>query len=229
MKGSCEQCLVRDRALCAALTPEQLALLAAMGTQRKLRRGETVIHAGDEEMVCANLQSGVMKISATTSDGESAIVGLLYPGDFIGRPFAASAAYDIAALTDVTLCSFPKAPFERALQDFPQMEVLLLRRTMAELDRARGWLVKMGHATAGARVAGFLDDMARRLGMHGCETPEALDLPLSRGEIAELLGLTIETVSRQFTRLRAAGTIELAGGRVLIVRDAAQLRALAAA
>ncbi|WP_439534936.1 Crp/Fnr family transcriptional regulator [Polymorphobacter sp.] len=229
MRKTCETCVVRDRALCSALSPDQLAVLSSLGTQRHLKRGETLVRAGDETIVCANLQTGVMKIAATTSDGEAAIVGLLYPGDFIGRPFAGSAGHDIVALTDVMLCSFSRVRFEEALRDHQQMESLLLQRTMAELDRAREWLVKMGRANAGARVAGFLDDLTRRLDMLGCTGPQALELPLSRGEIAELLGLTIETVSRQFTRMRVAGAIELPGGRRIIVRDAQMLKAMAAA
>jgi CRP/FNR family transcriptional regulator len=229
MGSSCEQCIVRDRALCAALAPEALSMLSRIGTQRTLARGEVFTHAGDEPMVCANLQSGVMKIQSSTPDGETAIVGLLYPGDFIGRPYAEVETHDIVALSDVTLCSFPRARFEAALADHREMEQLLLRRTLAELDRARGWLLRMGRASAGARVAGFIDDLARRLGALGCAAPKELALPLSRGEIAELLGLTIETVSRQFSRLRAMGVIEVHGARGLVVRNPALLRAEAEA
>ena len=133
------------------------------------------------------------------------------------------------ALTDVTLCVFPRAFFEKALIDHARMEHLLLLRTLGDLDRARRWLVRMGHASASARVAGFLDDMRRRLALNDCQRgaePAPLarfDLPLSRGEIADLLGLTIETVSRQMTRLRAAGIIDLPGGRAIVITDAAAL------
>ena len=229
MGSSCDQCIVRDRALCASLAPGDLDLLSRLGTQRRLVRGEILTHAGDEPMICANLQSGVMKIQSTTAEGETAIVGLLYPGDFIGRPYAMVETHDVVALTEVSLCSFPRARFEAALAEHRQMEQLLLRRTLMELDRARGWLLRMGRASAAARVAGFIDDMARRLGALGCAVPAQVVLPLSRGEIAELLGLTIETVSRQFSRLRSMGAIELSGTRSLVVRDAALLRAEAEA
>lgn len=220
---------MRDRALCAALSPDALNLLSRIGVQRTLARGDIFTHAGDEPVMCANLQSGVMKIQSMLPDGETAIVGLLYPGDFIGRPYADIETHDIVALTEVTLCSFPRARFEAALADHREMENLLLRRTLHELDRARGWLLRMGRASASARVAGFIDDLARRLGALGCAVPAELVLPLSRGEIAELLGLTIETVSRQFSRLRAMGVIEVHGTRGLVVRNAALLRAEAEA
>jgi CRP/FNR family transcriptional regulator len=233
MSRTCSECGVRDRALCASLDDSQLAALSPLGVQRRLVRGETLVRAGDPPLVCANLQSGVMKLSTVTAAGEEAITGLLFPGDFIGRPFMGSPEHDIVALTDVELCVFPRAAFERALSDHRRMEQLLLERTLAELDRARRAIVTLGRASAGARVAGFLDDIARRMATSGCQpgsepTGRSFDLPLSRGEIADVLGLTIETVSRQMTRLRTAGLIALPGGRTIVVRDAARLAAEAA-
>ncbi len=229
MSRQCSECGVRDKALCGSLSDAELVGLAKLGVQRRLGRGDTLVRADDAPLVCANVQSGVMKVSSVTAGGSEAIVGLLYPGDFIGRPFAESDDHDVVALTDVELCVFPRAAFERALTEHRQMEQKLLQRTLAELDRARRWLMRMGRATATARVAGFLDDMQRRLATNDCQRGStgagsaAFELPLSRGEIADLLGLTIETVSRQMTRLRAAGIIELPGGRAVIIRDTAAL------
>ena len=256
MSRQCSNCGVRDKSLCGSLSDAELDGLSKLGVLRRLGRGDTLVRADDPPLVCANLQSGVMKVSRVTPGGSEAIVGLLYPGDFIGRPFAESDDHDVVALTDVELCVFPRAGFERALTEHRQMEQKLLQRTLAELDRARRWLMRMGRATASARVAGFLDDMQRRLATSDCQRPlatracqrplatsdcqrrlatsdcqsgsagggtVAFDLPLSRGEIADLLGLTIETVSRQMTRLRAAGIIELPGGRAVIIRDTAAL------
>jgi CRP/FNR family transcriptional regulator len=228
MSRRCETCGVRDRALCSSLDDAELAALAALGVQRRLVRGETLIRAGDPPLVCANLQTGVMKIRAGTSDGDEAIVGLLYPGDFVGRPFAGSNHHDIVAVTDVELCVFPRAAFERALADHPRMERLLLERTLAALDRAQQGLVRMANASAGARVAGFVDDIGRRQAPACRPGPAAaFDLPLSRGEMADLLGLTIETVSRQLKRFEAAGVMQLVGRRGVIVRDAPALAAAA--
>ena len=238
MSRQCSDCGVRDKALCGSLNDAELVGLAKLGVQRLLGRGDTLVRADDPPLVCANLQAGVMKVSTVTSGGSEAIVGLLYPGDFIGRPFADSDDHDVVALTDVELCVFPRAAFERALTEHRQMEQKLLQRTLAELDRTRRWLMRMGRATATARVAGFLDDMQRRLATDDCQRElatsdyqrgsagggsAAIELPLSRGEIADLLGLTIETVSRQMTRLRAAGIIDLPGGRAVIIRDTAAL------
>jgi CRP/FNR family transcriptional regulator len=228
MTRRCSDCGVRDRSLCGSLNDTELVHLARLGVQRRLVRGESLVRADDPPLICANLQSGAMKVSSVTAGGDEAIVGLLYPGDFIGRPFAGSDHHDVVALTDVELCVFQRADFERALTEHREMEQKLLQRTLAELDRARRWLMLLGRATATARVAGFLDDVQRRLGVNDCQRgmateSVAFDLPLSRGEMADLLGLTIETVSRQMTRLRAGGIIDLPGGRAVVIRDAAAL------
>ncbi len=82
--NSCRQCAVRETALCGMLTDTALAPLAAGGVQRSLARGEALIRAGDTAAVCANIQRGLMKISHINPAGQEVIVGLLWPGDFVG-------------------------------------------------------------------------------------------------------------------------------------------------
>lgn len=223
MATRCSTCGVRDSGLCGSLNDAELETLAPLGFERRLVRGEALIRAGDEPMLCAHVQSGALKIGITTEGGSEAIVALAFPGEFIGRPFAETEIHEVVALNDVQLCIFPRASFQRAVDEHHRLERQLLLRTWADLDRARNWLVRMGHATAGARVAGFLHDLGQRIGVSDCQRgtasnePQAFDLPLSRGEIADLLGLTIETVSRQLTRLRAAGIIDLPGGRAITI------------
>jgi CRP/FNR family transcriptional regulator len=219
----CAECAVRDRSLCGSLSDDELVALNTIGQRRRIARGETLIWAGDESIICANLLHGIMKLSASTSDGREQTVGLLYPADFIGRPFAPHAGFTVTALTDAELCIFPRGQFESVLRDHVHMERLLLERTFAALEDARGRMLTLARRTAEERVAAFLIDMADRVGSSGCRAsadgPLTFDLPLTRGEIAELLGLTIETVSRQLTRLKADGVIALPGTRAVTIRD----------
>ena len=113
----CADCGVRDQALCGTLTDEELESLNRLGRRRHVGKGETIAWAGDDNLVCANLLSGVLKLTAATADGREQIVGLVYPADFVGRPFADRVDYDITAMTDAELCVFPREPFERALDD----------------------------------------------------------------------------------------------------------------
>ena len=218
----CADCTVRDMALCGSLTAKELEALNALGRRQRLAKGETVIWAGDESVLCANLLSGVLKLSASTADGREQIVGLHYPADFIGRPYAGSADFTVTALTDSELCVFPRKQFEQVLEDHVRMERLLLQRTFAALDEARSRMLMLGRKSAEEKIAGFLLDMAARAGGTACrataEGPITFDLPLTRGQIADVLGLTIETVSRQMTKLKAAGVIALPGGRAVTIR-----------
>lgn len=229
----CTECAVRDTALCGALSDDELVALNRIGQRRKVARGETVIWSGDDSVICANLLQGIMKLSASTSDGREQTVGLLYPSDFVGRLFADQAGFTVTALTEAELCVFPRGQFEGVLHDHVRMERLLLQRTFSALEDARGRMLTLARRTAEERVAGFILDMLDRVGNAGCRAvdsgPVTFDLPLTRGQMAELLGLTIETVSRQLTRLKAAGNIALPSLRSITVRDRPALAALAEA
>ncbi|CAN5325367.1 Crp/Fnr family transcriptional regulator FnrL [soil metagenome] len=229
----CVDCAVRDQSLCGSLTDRELTALNTLGRRQKVTRGETVIWAGDESVVCANLLSGVLKLSASTSGGREQIVGLLYPADFIGRPYAEEADFTVTALTDAELCVFPRKRFETVLEDHARMERLLLQRTFAALDEARSRMLMLSRSSAAEKVAGFLLGMADRAGGTGCRAsadgPMTFDLPLTRGQIADVLGLTIETVSRQLTSLKSAGIIALPGVRAVTIRDRVGLQARASA
>ena len=225
----CADCGVRDQALCGSLSDEELDSLNRLGRRRKIGKNETIAWAGEDNLVCANLLSGVLKLSATTADGREQIVGLLYPADFVGQPFAEHVDYSITAMTDAELCVFPREPFERVLSDHARMERLLLQRVLAALGDARGRIVSLGRGSAAGKVAGFLLDLADRAASTGCratpEGPLTFDLPLARGEMADVLGLTIETVSRQMTALKRARIIALPGGRAMTLLDRAALGA----
>lgn len=224
--GRCESCAVRDVALCAALDDAELAALNALGRRRRVARGEAIVWAGDENLICANIVAGIIKLTMSTADGREQIVGLLYPGDFLGELFADEAGLTATAITPTDLCIYPRGGFRAVLARHPALQHSLLRRTSASLDQARRRMLTLARASAGQRVAGFLHDLAARAG--GTHAPLRFDLPLSRGEIAELLGLTIETVSRQFTALQTRGIVRLSGRRAAILEDPEALAALAA-
>lgn len=227
---SCADCTVRTRSLCGTLPANELARLSQIGGRRKVARGEALIWAGDEADLCGNLLSGVLKMTASTPDGREQTVGLLFPSDFVGRPFKGASQYTMTALSDAELCFFPKDPFARVLEDHPEMERQLLERTYAALDEARDRMLMLARKSAGEKIAGFLLDMAKRAQDACCGAaggPITFDLPLTRGEMAELLGLTIETVSRHMTKLKAEGIVALPGVRTVTIRSAALLRARA--
>lgn len=208
------------------LSDRELTRLNAVSRHQSVAKGATIMWAGDESVVCANVLSGVLKMTAATADGREQIVGLLYAPDFVGRPQGGELPFSVTALTDSELCIFPRAPFKSMLEDHLKMERLLLQRTMAALDDARSRMLLLARGSAEEKLAGFLLEMTDRATMAESAKsvgPVTIDLPLSRGQIADVLGLTIETVSRQMTHLRTAGIVALPGGRAITVLDRAAL------
>jgi len=215
----CASCEARHRGICGALEPEQLVALAK--TSSKHREGSGSELVGDAERIdsYSNVLSGVVKLTKTLSDGRQQIVGLQFAPDFLGRPFKVESAITAEAATDVALCSFPRAAMERMIKASPELEHRLYQQTLRELDDARSWMVTLGRKTAAEKIASFLLLIARNIDPTADPDRETatFDLPLTRADIADFLGLTIETVSRQITRLRAEGIIQVENNRHLTI------------
>lgn len=211
-------------ALCDGLGGAALAALHDIGRRRRLSAGQAFGWSGDPASHCANLVSGVLKVSRVEADGGVQIVGLLYPGDFVGALFVEHCADTIAALSDADLCVYPRGPLEALLVRHPAAGRLLLRRTMATLGEVRRWMPMLARARAEARVAALLLDMARR---GEVAEDEAFRLPLSRAAMAEALGLAVETVSRHMTAFRQDGLIALSGLRGVRLLDPVRLAGIA--
>jgi CRP/FNR family transcriptional regulator len=227
----CDSCAVRHRAICAALDDGELATLNAAGRQRTLEAGEPLIWEGDDSILVANVIEGILKLSTGTEDGREQIVGVVYPADFIGRPFGSTTRHSVTALTDAKVCVFARGDFDRFAGEHPALEHKLLERTLAELDRTRTWMLLLARKSAEEKIATFLLDMSERLARpdaHGANGPlDRFDLPFSRQQIGDVLGVTIETVSRQMTRLGREGVIDLPTRRAVEILDRAELRAIA--
>ena len=150
------------------------------------------------------------------------MVGLLLPSDFVGRPGRATAAYDVTATTDVVMCCFRKKPFETLIAETPHIAQRLLEMTLDELDAAREWMLLLGRKTAREKIASLISIIARReAALHKKKTSGqiSVDLPLTREEMADYLGLTLETVSRQISALKKDGVITLEGNRHVSIPD----------
>ena len=220
--SSCEACAIRHRALCGALSNEELVRLNALGRRKRIPAGQMILSCEEEPPYFANVISGVVKLSRTFGDSRQQIVGLQFPSDFLGRPFRSRSPYDAEAATDVVLCTYPKAQFEALLREFPGVEHRLFERTLDELDAAREWMLMLGRKSAKEKLASLVLMIAKRAQSTGC-APLAhghqlvCELAFSRTAIADYLGLTIETVSRQFSALKNEGIIALPSHREVIV------------
>ncbi len=178
-----------------------------MATTRRLNAGETLFYEGDPAQHVFTITEGTLKLYKLLSDGRRQITGFLLPGDFLGLASSASYVSSAEAVTPLTICRFPRRQFMQLLEELPQLEKELLARASSELAEAQDRMLLLGRKTARERLASFLLRLADR--RRPC-APETIALSMSRADIADYLGLTIETVSRTFTSLKTDGIIGLA-------------------
>lgn len=229
----CENCPVRHHAICSALDSHGCHALSDIMVHKHFVRGQQLWSEEDEADVFAIVISGTVKLFKMLTDGRQQIVGLLFPSDCFGRTFSETQQTFAEAATNVEICCFPRKQFEHVLRRHPELEHALLEKTLNDLDSARDWMVALGRKSAGEKIAGFLLQMSRKSELTKCphDRPSpnlpTFVLPLSRGEIADCLGLTIETVSRNFTKLRVSDVIRLIDGQTVEVCDPDALASLA--
>jgi CRP/FNR family transcriptional regulator len=220
----CSDCPIRHRAVCARCSEDELALLEQVKSYRSYRAGEVILWRGEELAFVASVVQGVASLSKTLEDGRTQMVGLLLPSDFIGRPGRERIDFDVTATTDLTLCCFQRRPFERIVQETPNVARRLMELALDELDSARDWMLLLGRKTAREKIATFIEMLVRRSSVPDLEGGvRELSLPMTRDQIANYLGLTLETVSRQFNALKKEGVIAFSDRRRFEVLDLAAL------
>jgi CRP/FNR family transcriptional regulator, anaerobic regulatory protein len=225
----CATCAIRHKAICDALSASEIQDLNRLSRRKTVPAGQMILGEGEARTIFANIVSGVVKLTKTLDDGRQHIIGLLFASDFLGRAFRDDNPYFAEAATDVELCVFPTIGFERLLKEHPGLEHRLFQFTLTELDACQEWMLLLARKKAEERVASFLLMIAKRVPNLGCgeagnPNEARFILPLSRTEISDCLGLTIETVSRQITRLKTKGVIELVNYREIVIPDVRRLQ-----
>jgi CRP/FNR family transcriptional regulator len=223
----CIDCAVRRLSVCAALDRHELRELEHLSRHVNFASGETVLAQDEIATSFCNVLEGVLRLYKLLPDGRRQIVGFALPGDFLGMAASARHGYSADAIGSVTVCQFLKSSFARFSENRPHLLRRIHELTVRELSQAQQHMVLLGRRSAEERVATFLVGWRDRLAIFS--TPSrTVPLPMNRQDIADFLGLTIETVSRTFTKLERDGVIEIAPGRVGFL-DAARAEALAAA
>ncbi len=220
----CEACEARHRGVCGALDSAQLQYLNTHSSRREVQAGAELLADAETVSHYSNILSGVVKLTKILADGRQQIVGLQFAPDFLGRPFRKASELNAEAATTVQVCSFPTNVIEHMIEESPVLKDRLLQQALNELDEARVWMVTLGRKTAAEKVASFLYLIATHIDPTvDAEDGISFELPLTRADIADFLGLTIETVSRQITKLRKDGVIEVENNRLVTVPDLKRL------
>ncbi|MHA6691461.1 Crp/Fnr family transcriptional regulator [Devosia sp. A449] len=219
----CQSCESRHQGICGALTPVQRAALVRHSRRVQRAPGELLLADAEPISSYGIVLRGVVKLSKVLEDGHQQVVGLQFAPDLLGRLFARESRVTAEAASDVDLCLVPKSAMEALVRDNPALKHRLMLQTLRELDEARDWMVTLGRKSAAEKVASFLYLIASHT-EPAAATLMTFDLPLSRADIGDFLGLTIETVSRQMSKLKADGVIEVENYRHVSVPDMARLR-----
>lgn len=206
--NGCDACRARPLSVCASIDETDLGRLDALAEHLNLGAGDSLTRAGDPALHVFNITSGSVRVYKLLSDGRRQITGFLFAGDFLGLATGDTYVFSAEAIEPVTACRFRKSDYRTLIRETPALETTLLDRATHELVAAQNQMVLLGRKTALERVSTFLLDMpahdpARR------DPTETIRLPMTRTEIADYLGLSIETVSRVFTRLKTRGVIRL--------------------
>ena len=222
---SCCGCPVRQSGICRALDPEGLRQMARVSNRRVVSKGEPIQRDLGEGDGVASLVSGVVSLSRGLPDGRHQIVGLQFPPRVLGAVSGCDHRTEAIARDTVRLCAVARRDFEGVLSRFPKLEHEVLRQISEQLGESQDWLLAIGRKSAAERVASFLEMVAH----HGSRapSPEAtvlVHLPLSRGAMADFLGLTIETVSRKMSELRRAGILDFTDATAVRILSPARLR-----
>ena len=194
--------------------------------ERHLAAHEHLYLEGQRQGHVYLLLDGVIGRYKLLADGRRQITSFAYPGDLIGFDLPGVYQDSAEALDAVRVRSVPLGAIDRLLEREPGFAQALLRFAAAELADTREQMVSLGRKSAAEKVAGFLLRLARRSDALG-DGARPIRLPMKRSEIADFLGLTIETVSRQLTRLRTTRVIRLVSITEIEVLDELRLETIA--
>ncbi|MES2033734.1 MAG: helix-turn-helix domain-containing protein [Pseudomonadota bacterium] len=221
----CGHCAARGLSVCGALAEEGLRRLAALTEPLSLVPDQVLVREGDPATHLLNITSGTVRVSKLLPDGRRQIVGFLMAGDFLGLATGERYAFTAETIGAASACRFSRTAYRKLLGELPALEAALLERASHDLQAAQNHILLLGRKTAMERLASFLIDLSTRTARAGGDAT-LIDLPMTRSEIADYLGLTLETVSRTMTRLKASGVVSLPSRRAAAIAAPGRLRAL---
>jgi CRP/FNR family transcriptional regulator, anaerobic regulatory protein len=217
---------VRAITVCKTIADADLARLATRAVVTEVPAGQCFVDEGEPANSFFVVTAGTAKLFKLLPDGRRQIIGFVGPGHFLGLAVSDTYAFSAEAIEPVRYCRFQRAKLRMLLDDFPMIEKRLLEVASDELVAAQEQILLLGRKTARERLASFLL-MQSRQGLPWSRSRKQFKLPITHRDIADYLGLTIETISRTFTRLSAEGLIDMLSHNHMEIRDPVALEGLA--
>ncbi|MBK1666193.1 Crp/Fnr family transcriptional regulator [Rhodospirillum rubrum] len=222
----CLQCTLGDLAFCNPLPPDELERLMAIQSSVRFAPPETLFNEGDPALYLLSPVSGTVKTYKLMADGRRQITGFFFRGDLFGFSGNGAYGYTAEAVTPVTLCRFPLVKLEQLFPSAPVLARSVLQRTLAKLANFHEQMLLLGRKSAPEKLASFLISLSMRAQERGDPASPVL-IPMGRADVADYLGLTIETVSRTLSKFRVQGLVELPNPSTVTLCDRGTLRAIA--
>jgi CRP/FNR family transcriptional regulator len=223
----CARCAVRELAVCSSLPPPEADALERHVFSIERQANGELARAGQPCRHAYSVTSGMLRVVRTLPDARRQVVAFVTPGHFFGLSGHKVHRYSIEAVAASRVCAYGLDGIDELRQRFPSFEHALLERACRDLDDAHDSMLLLARLSPLERLATFLVRLRQQMRIRGDDPFVAL--PMGRGDIADHLGLTVETVSRSFTRLREQGVIALPDPHRVEILDRAALEELASA
>jgi CRP/FNR family transcriptional regulator len=228
LQRSCAGCGLSQLCLPASIGGEDLPRLdQVVQVKKAVEREQMLYSAGQPFRALFVVRSGSFKTYAVDGEGETQVLGFHLPGEIMGLDAIAAGSHQCSAeaLERSSACEVPYDRLEAVARELPGLQQQLLRVISREVQQDQRHLVMIGRKVALERLAIFLHSLSQRFARVRRD-PHLFELPMSRRDLANYLGLVIETVSRLFSRLAELGVIEVER-RTIRILDPARLRQLA--
>lgn len=204
---------ITPRAIVAVPAPihqsdDQESWLHAKGMRATVARDDVLFNEGDEARSCYKIVSGAIRVVKIMADGRRCVVDFFLPGDVVGLDAAGTYEFTAEAIVDSELVRYPRPRLDATMEDNPQAGRRLLEMTFRRLAAAQSQMLLLGRMNAMERIASFLLNLERRQGRAKAGT-RVVRLDMNRMDIADHLGLTLETVSRMLNQFKRQGIIDL--------------------
>jgi len=218
-REACGECPLAELEACRKLPAATLGDISAGLVSREAAPGDALFWQGDPARWLFYLREGRVRASVVAADGRRQISAFIFSGELFGFPHQGTYEFTAQALTDCVYCTFDRRQLMSMCAVSPAFAFRVAELEAQELDRMHARVFTLGRRRASERVAGFLADLLPRA------VGRSVDLPSTRAEVADYLGLTPETVSREFAKLEDAGVIRSGVARRIHILDAAALQA----
>ncbi|WP_074832300.1 Crp/Fnr family transcriptional regulator [Bradyrhizobium ottawaense] len=223
--GRCSACTVRSLSICGALDQADLAEFERIARNFQFAPNTSIFTAGQVVGAVHNLTAGVARLYKLMADGRRQVIGFALPGDFLGASPSYRYSFSADAINAVAACRLSREAFTHFIEQRPRFLLRINEFVARELMQAQEQMLLLGRRTAEEKIAAFLIGWRKRL-VHIGDERDIISLPMNRQDIADYLGLTIETVSRTLTRFERERMLVIISGGVRLL-DSSRAEALA--